>query len=64
MLAGRLCSTIGKDSLSLFWSNLLGKMILENVWRNLGSFVVINVSCSNRGEAITGNLMIDSSYFF
>ena len=50
--------------LSLSWSNLLGKMILSNVWRNLGSFVVIDVSCSNRGEAITGDLMIDSSSSF
>jgi hypothetical protein len=64
MPGGILCSTIGKDSLYLSWSNLLGKTILYNVWRNLGRFVIINVSCSNRGEAITGNLMIDSSSSF
>jgi len=39
MPGGRLCSTIGKDALYLSWSNLLGKMILYNVCRNLGSFV-------------------------
>jgi len=40
MLGGRLCSTIGKDSLYLYWSKLLGKMILYNVCRNLGRFVM------------------------
>jgi len=64
MPGGRLCSTIGKDPLYLSWSNLLGKMILYNVWRNLGRFVIIDVSCSNRGEAIMGNVMIDSSSSF
>jgi len=34
-------------------------MILYNVCRNLGGFVVIDVSCSNRGEAIMGNVMIE-----
>jgi len=64
MPGGILCSRIGKDALYLYWSNLLGKMILYNVWRNPGRFVVINVSCSKRREAITGNVMIDSSYSF
>ena len=50
MPGGRLCSTIGKDSLYLYWSNLLGKMMLYNVCRNLGRFVIINVSCSKRGS--------------
>src|SRR5450756_960191 len=36
MPGGIFCSTIGKDSLSLYWSKILGKMILYNVWRNLG----------------------------
>jgi len=39
-------------------------MILYNVWRNLGSFIIMNVSCSKRGETITGDLMIDPSYSF
>jgi len=64
MPGGILCSTTAKGSLYLSWNNLLGKMTLSNVCRNLGSFVVIDVSCSNRGEAITGDLMIDSSYSF
>jgi len=59
---GILCSRIGKDSLYLYWSNLLGKMILYNVWRNLSRFVIMNVSCSKRGEAIMGNVMRDSSF--
>jgi len=46
MPSGTLYSTIDKDSLYLYWSNLLGKMILYNVWRNLGSFVIINGNIS------------------
>jgi len=40
MPRGRLCSTIGKDSLYLCWSKLPGQIILYNVCRNLGSFVM------------------------
>ena len=59
MPSGILCSTIGKDALSLSWSNLLGKMVLSNVWRKLSRFVIIDVSHSNRAEVATGNMMID-----
>ena len=40
MPGGIFCSIIGKDALYLYWSNLLGKMILCNVCRNLGRFVM------------------------
>ena len=46
MPGGILCSTTGKGSLYLSWSSLLGKMILSNVCRNLGGFVIFVFSLS------------------
>lgn len=46
MPSGTLYSTIDKGSLYLYCNNLLGGMILYNVWRNLGSLVIINRNIS------------------